>query len=61
MFVKEIFERKIGTLIVLGLNLDLLGHLWSLNRTLTLSPPRLMEHENAPKGSLKPATVVVSF
>lgn len=61
MFVKEIFERKIATIIVLGLDLDLLSHLWSLSRTLTLSPPRLMEHEDAPIVSLKPATVVVSF
>lgn len=61
MFANRKIKSKQATVIALGLQLDLTIRPLVVSRTLSLSPPRLMEHETAPKVCLKPATVVVSF
>ena len=55
---KEKSREKLATIKVLIWPSGLLRY---LSRTLTMLPLKFMEHENAPKISLKPATVVVSF
>lgn len=60
--VKKKKERKVVTIVGLGLHLDLITEpLVVFNRTLTLSLLRLMERETPPKICLKAVTGVVSF